>query len=345
MSGKITAYGPLLDAYLTASARLPSILGWDEPRRYLVLTQNPAELRPTGGYAGSYGIVTFDKGRITERMFQDVFLLDVPWDYPFIKGPQELHDYLLGEQQPWQLADANWAPDFPTSARDAIRLYANESGDTDIDGVLAITTYTIDELLKVTGPITLPEHDLTVASGETTLKLLQKIWAAAAGGSTNRKAILGPFAERLFTTLLGLPPDRWGGLLGKRRDLPARPAPPGLVPRPGRPGAGGGQRLRRRRPRRPGRLRLPRGLQRGARLQAQRGDDAVAGPRRPARRRRERPEHARGDLGQPDRGRRGRPVPGASHRGAAADAWGCTSGCWCRSGAAWRPSPAGATWS
>ena len=64
----------------------PSILGWDAPRRYLVLTQNPAELRPTGGYIGSYGIVTFDKGRITERMFQDVFLLDLPWDYPFIQG-------------------------------------------------------------------------------------------------------------------------------------------------------------------------------------------------------------------------------------------------------------------
>ena len=44
------------------SARLPAILGWDSPRRYLVLTQNPAELRPTGGYTGSYGIIAFDQG-------------------------------------------------------------------------------------------------------------------------------------------------------------------------------------------------------------------------------------------------------------------------------------------
>jgi len=214
MNAKIDKYGPLLDSYLSASARLPAILGWDAPKRYLVLTQNPAELRPTGGFIGSFGIIAFDKGRITERRFQDVFLLDLPWTYPFVTPPQELADYLLGNKQPWQLADANWSPDFPTSAQDAIRLYTNESGDSKIDGVLAITTYTIDELLKVTGPVTVPQYGLTIAPGETTIKLLQAVWAAAASGSANRKAVLGPFADRLLSALLGLPPAKWGQLLG-----------------------------------------------------------------------------------------------------------------------------------
>ena len=214
MTTKIGTYSPLLDSYLTVSARLPAILGWDAPKRYLVLTQDPAELRPTGGYIGSFGIVAFDKGRITERQFQDVFQLDLPWTYPFIRPPQELADYLLGPKQPWQLADANWSPDFPTSAQEAIRLYANESGDTNIDGVLAITTYSIDELLKVTGPVNLPSYGLTIAPGETTLKLLQAIWGAAAGGSTNRKAVLGPFADQILVAVLGLPPSKWGQLLG-----------------------------------------------------------------------------------------------------------------------------------
>lgn len=213
MIARIDEYAPLVDALAKVSGPLSGIFGWDAPRRYLVLTQNPAELRPTGGYIGSYGIIGFDRGRITERAFHDIYLLDLPWDYPFIRGPEELHRHLLGEKQPWQLADANWSPDFPTSARDAIRLYENESGDTRIDGVLAITTYTIDQLLTVTGPITLPEYDQTIAPGQTTLKLMQAIWAAAAGGSENRKAVLGPFAEQLFTALLGLPPQQWGRLL------------------------------------------------------------------------------------------------------------------------------------
>ena len=211
---RVNKYHPLLQSYLTISARLPAILGWDGPRRYLILTQNPAELRPTGGFIGSYGIITFDQGRVTERTFRDIFLLDLPWSYPFIKPPAELANYLLGPKQPWQLADANWSPDFPTSAQDAIRLYANESGDTKIDGVLGITTYAIDELLKVTGPITVPEYQATIASGETTIKTLQ-LTRVARKPRDNRKAFLSTFADRLFATLLDLPPKQWGALLGR----------------------------------------------------------------------------------------------------------------------------------
>ncbi len=212
MTARADKYSPLLDAYVTASARLPAILGWDTPRRYLVLTQDPAELRPTGGFIGSYGIVAFDRGRITERRFQDVVPLDIPWDYPAIKPPQALADYLLGPKQPWQFADSNWSPDFPTSARDAIRLYTNESGDARIDGVFGITTYTIDELLKVTGPITVVGYDATIAAGETTLKVLQQTRSAEPG--VDRKAFLPAFADELLASLFALPPTQWGDLLG-----------------------------------------------------------------------------------------------------------------------------------
>ena len=220
MSTRVERYAPLLDTYLAASDRVPSILGWDGPRRYLILTQDPAELRPTGGFIGSYGTISFDHGAITEHRFQDVAPLDVPWDYPRIEPPQELSDYLLGPSQPWQFADANWSPDFPTSARDALRLYTNESGDDALDGVLAITTYTIDELLKATGPVDVPEYDATISSGETTLKVLQLTRSAPRG--EDRKAFLSAFADRLFTALFTLPPDSWGELLRRRTGCATR---------------------------------------------------------------------------------------------------------------------------
>jgi hypothetical protein len=213
MLTRIDKYGPLLDTYVQMSARLPAILGWDGPRRYLVLTQDPAELRPSGGFIGSFGIIAFDKGRISERRFQDVVPLDYANNYPFVKPPQALADYLLGPTQSWQLADAGWSPDFPTSAQEALRLYTNESGDTRVDGVLGMTTYTIDELLKVTGPITIPGYDATIASGETTLKVLQQTRATPTPGG-DRKAFLSAFADRLLTALLALPPRQWGDLLG-----------------------------------------------------------------------------------------------------------------------------------
>jgi hypothetical protein len=213
MQTRIEKYGPLLDTYVQVSAQLPGILGWNGPRRYLVLTQDPAELRPSGGLIGSYGIIAFDRGKITERRFLNVSPLDGKNDYPFVRPPQELANYLLGPTQSWQLADAGWSPDFPTSAQDALRLYTNESGDARIDGVFAITTHTIDELLKVTGPISVPEYNVTIASGETTLKVLQLTRAPRKPGE-DAKAFLSVFADRLFSTLLALPPARWGDIIG-----------------------------------------------------------------------------------------------------------------------------------
>ena len=247
MVQRIADYGPVLHAYAQLDDTLPGILGWDGPRRYLVLTQDPAELRPTGGYIGSFGTLTFDKGRITERRFQDVFLLDLPWDYPFVEAPAPLSRYLLGPTQPWQLADANWSPDFPTSAQEAVRLYHNEGGTGRIDGVLGITTYTIDALLKVTGPVTVPDYGVTIATGETTLKVLQQT-RVASDPATNRKAFLSAFADHLFDALLALPPARWTDLASNGRPVQCRSPAPRLVLGPGR-GAGHRQaRLRRRHP-------------------------------------------------------------------------------------------------
>jgi hypothetical protein len=211
---RLHGYGPVLRTYAGLDDTLPAILGWDGPRRYLVLTQDPAEIRPTGGLIGSYGTITFDHGRITERRFQDVSLLDVPWDFPFATPPPALARYLLGPKQPWQLADANWSPDFPTSARQAVTLYRNEGGPGAIDGVLGISTYTIDELLGVTGPVTVPGYDVTIASGETTLKTLQNT-RVATDPATNRKAFLSAFADRMFDALLALPPARWTDLAAR----------------------------------------------------------------------------------------------------------------------------------
>lgn len=54
-------------------AQLDMILGFDEPQRYLVLLQNNNEIRPTGGFPGSYAALTIDKGKITDFKVDDVY--------------------------------------------------------------------------------------------------------------------------------------------------------------------------------------------------------------------------------------------------------------------------------
>jgi hypothetical protein len=208
---RVDQFGPPLDAYVQADTILPGIAGWNGQRRYLVLAEDPAELRPTGGFAGTYGIVTFQGGHLTSHVFQNTLSLDLKPGQPYVTPPGPLKDHLLGKY-PWQLADANWSPDFPASAQDAIRLYTIESGDTDVQGVIALTTYAIDDLLTVTGPIAVPEYGTTVAAGQTTLTALQYTRQSRTEG-VDRKVFLQVFANRLLDALLALPSSKWPALL------------------------------------------------------------------------------------------------------------------------------------
>ncbi len=110
---RVDQFGPPLAAYVRADTILPAIAGWTGQRRYLVLAEDPAELRPTGGFAGTYGIVTFAGGRITSHVFQNTLSLDLRPGQPYVTPPTALEDQ-LSASTPWQLADANWSRDFPT---------------------------------------------------------------------------------------------------------------------------------------------------------------------------------------------------------------------------------------
>ncbi|MEO6351084.1 MAG: DUF4012 domain-containing protein [Candidatus Limnocylindrales bacterium] len=220
MASSIDRYGPLLAQLRAVDDVLPAIVGWASPKRYLVLAQDPAELRPTGGYVGTVGIVSFTDGSMTERNFEDVFHFDLRPGVPFVEPPEPLANHLLGAAS-WQLADSNWSPDFPTAARDALRLYELESGDTTIDGVLALTTGAVDRLLELTGPVDVPEYDVRVGAGEVTMTAL-RLTRGASTPETDRKAFLDDLATAVMERLYALPADSWGGVFDAFRDLGER---------------------------------------------------------------------------------------------------------------------------
>ncbi|MEP7159253.1 MAG: DUF4012 domain-containing protein, partial [Chloroflexota bacterium] len=217
MRGAVERYQPQLEQLRAIQQVLPRMLGLEGPQRYLVLAQNPAELRPTGGYAGTVGIIGFDHGRVTERAFQDVYLLDLIPGVPFVEPPVALADHLLGDQS-WKLADANWSPDFATSARRALELYSLESGDTDVAGVIALTTYAVDRLLEVIGPVEVPGYGVSVLAGEVTMTALGQTRGISVPGF-DRKKFLGDLANTVIDRLFALSPDRWDDLFAALSDI------------------------------------------------------------------------------------------------------------------------------
>jgi uncharacterized protein DUF4012 len=205
---QLTRYRRVLAEAVQATSLIPSFLGWDRPRRYLVLAQDPAELRPTGGYIGQYGIITFDQGRIVEMTFRDISTIYNHPAPPFVHAPAPLRNHLLGPFQSWRLADANWSPDFPTAARQAAAFYRSEPKAQPIDGVIGLTTYAIDDLLDLTGSIDVPGFDVKIDPGNATFGILAATRGPRVPGG-DRKAILGVFARRLLDALYALPSSRW----------------------------------------------------------------------------------------------------------------------------------------
>jgi hypothetical protein len=139
-------------------------LGIDKPRHFLVQTLDRAELRPGGGFAGQYGVVTLNGGRVGSLALQDIAWLD----YCGVGTCAALGNHPPAKWGWWPFAnfglrDANDSGDFPTDAKEAIKLFAMEGGGH-VDGVIDLTPIPIEHILAITGPIYVPDYNETITS-------------------------------------------------------------------------------------------------------------------------------------------------------------------------------------
>lgn len=134
---------------------LPLLLGFTKPITYLVLFENNTELRPGGGFIGSYAVVKFDQGKFNLIKMEGTEVLDknAPAEGK-VEPPKILKDHLKVDR--WYFRDSNWSPDFSVSAKKALELYASENGVEagNIDVVVAVTPTVLEELLRLSGPVT-----------------------------------------------------------------------------------------------------------------------------------------------------------------------------------------------
>ena len=121
--GSLPFWPPVLDS-VTKQLRelsyiapeLPQILGMNGDVRYLVILANNLEIRPAGGFIGTYALVTLRNGEILDFSVRDSYLL--PGEHNPKLGPPApavMQKYLGIEGLPFR--DGNWYPDYPTSAR------------------------------------------------------------------------------------------------------------------------------------------------------------------------------------------------------------------------------------
>lgn len=179
---------------------VPEFIGLYGKRTYLVIFQNNMELRPTGGFIGSFGLLTMEDGMLNDFVVQDIYTAD-----GVLKGhidPPEPIKTHLGQEH-WYMRDSNWDPDFFfTGAR--LVWFMEKELDMQVDGVVAIDLTFIQELLKITGPVEIKDFNETVTSDNLFLNLEKRIQSEQFPGSTQKKDILSSLASVLMKKLLSL---------------------------------------------------------------------------------------------------------------------------------------------
>lgn len=145
-----------LDAAATASEIAPGMLGADAPRNYLLMVQNNAEIRASGGIAGALAVLTLDEGRLTlgtQSSAGSIGVMDPTVTVD--SAQQQIFSGRLGKF----MQDINLTPDFPTSALTAQGMWERKTGQR-VDGVLSIDPVALGYILDATGPITLSSPEL-----------------------------------------------------------------------------------------------------------------------------------------------------------------------------------------
>ncbi len=220
-------YGPDIKRALVI---IPELLGINSAvdKRYMVIMQNDKEIRPTGGFWTNYATFKIKDGLLqSDFTSKDFYSIDYAIDvidafYDFPDAPPAYTKYLKVER--WFARDTNSSPDLPTSI-DNFMFYYDLGMKYDpvdikpVDGIITIDTRVIEELMSVTGPVTV--NGLTYDADNVVLEL-ERIASLSQREQINRKGVLGDLMEAMLINVFESRTDVWSKLIDTSVDLAVR---------------------------------------------------------------------------------------------------------------------------
>jgi len=213
---KISEGNALLAQFRPAISMLPQIAGLTEARRYLVLFQNDAELRATGGFMTAYAVLKVEKGKVSPEKSSNIYDLDDKFKKKVI--PPAIIKKLL-KVSSWHLRDMNLDPDFKISMNQFVSYYNELPGETKVDGVIAVDTQLLTELVRVLGPIDVAGYGTFSSENDPRCDCPQVFYALEEIADrptyemrADRKAVLGPLMQTILVKAYGAPKQVWPSL-------------------------------------------------------------------------------------------------------------------------------------
>lgn len=183
-------------------AYLKKTLAGPGDKRYLLLFTNNMELRPGGGFIGSFGLATFKDYTLTELTIRDVYEADGQLK-GHVEPPPAIAQYL--HQPHWFLRDTNFSPDFQANVEQAEWFLEKELRLKPFDGALAITTTGLTILLKAFGPVYLSDYRETITADNFYIKTQMYAEKDFFPGSIQKPTFLSSLTRALMFKLNDAP--------------------------------------------------------------------------------------------------------------------------------------------
>lgn len=203
---------------LAAAQDIEDILGYKTPKKTLLLFQNPYEVRATGGFIGSYGVLEISKGKIISLRIDDIYNPDGQLDVKKIVTPvPDIIKFFLKEDRLY-IRNANYNSDFPESAKNVNKLFGLATNET-FQSVIAIDTKFIEKFLEVTGGVYLPEYEETIDAGNFVERAQFHSEINYQEGVSEKRSFLNILGSKLLEKVGQINPNQVVGLVNSTYGL------------------------------------------------------------------------------------------------------------------------------
>lgn len=183
----------LIDGVDRAVTLAPRMLGADGSRNYLLLFQNPAELRSGGGITSALALVNTSDGKVS--LVQQASGGSFPqFKSPVVELPAETRG-IYGDRPAEYVQNTTLVPQFELSGQIASTMWTDTFGGT-VDGVMSFDPVALSYLLRATGPVELPSGD-QLTSDNAVAFLLSDVYARYPDPS-EQDAVFASAAKAVF---------------------------------------------------------------------------------------------------------------------------------------------------
>jgi nucleoside-diphosphate-sugar epimerase len=191
------------ESFREINSFLPDLLGVSERKRYLVFLQNEAEIRSTGGWLTSYGVIGIEGGQIRELFVDDIYNADgtLRVQNKRYTPPRSMSGAL--EITNWPFALVNWYPDLLDTLNEAEPFVKDLGKGNTVDGLITIDVTFIQKLLKEWGGIEVPGETELITSDNLHSKIFQ-MHEEFVPGSTQKTTFLANLANEVVKKILSM---------------------------------------------------------------------------------------------------------------------------------------------